>query len=590
MTFSSLKKNLLLVFPFLFLNACKSRVSVEKGQLTSFINVSISSLDPIHSTMFPVSPVISGIFEGLYHYHYFKRPLKIEANLAKAMPQVSENKRVYTIKIKKGVYFQNDPAFPNSKGRELVARDFVYSWKRLADPENKAKGWWVFDGLIKGLNEWRQKAGKSTADYDKPVEGLKALDSHTLRITLTRPSSQFLHFLCMPVTMVVAREVVDYYGHGIGSHPVGTGPYQVEKWVRNSEIILKKNRNFRKVFFQKEDWPKERSKGKQLSEVPTLPLTKRVVIKIIKENQSLWLLFLKGKLDHGLIPLDHYSVVLKGRGLAQKYKKKGIRLLRKDPTDVTFLVFNMKDPLLGKNKFLRKALASAIDKKLLFKKFYHPFGEIAQGLVPRFFPSYDSNYKNPLTYDLKKARAFLKKAGYPEGQGLPVFEYDTNSNHQWSGRFAEFIKDQLAQIGVKVKIKSNSWPLFNEKINRGKAKIFDMAWVADYPDSENFFQIFYSKNISPGPNSSNFVHRGYDSLFEKALLLPPGPEQNKIFRQMLDLINEEVPVVLLIHRIKQSLYYSWLDNFNIHPMIFDYYQYLSVDEKEKKAYLQANDF
>ncbi len=576
------------IFSFLFptLNACTPKQPLWKNTIVSVLDANIPHLDPIHSSNAPSSRINASIFEGLYHYHYLKRPLQIEPKLAGAMPEVSEKGYVYTIRIKKGVLFQDDPAFPHSKGRELVAGDFVYSWKRLADPKNKAEGWWVLDGLIKGLNEWRDKVRRGQADYETPVEGLKAVDNHTLRITLTRPSFQFLHFLCMPVTMVMAKEVVDHYGQQINNHPVGTGPYQLVHWVRNSEVRLRRNKNFRKVFYPEEEFGENEKKKSPQSAGLRLPLTENIIIRIITEQQPLWLSFLKGQLDHGVIPKDHYDEVFKNNQLTPKYREKGIRILKQYQADVTFLVFNMEDPILGKNKFLRKALAMALDRELILKKFYNSRGVIAQGPVPPMLDAHDPYYKNPLNHDPEKAKKFLTKAGYPGGRGLPVFKYETSSSSAWSRQFAEFVKDQWAQIGFKIRIKANTWPLFNKKIKNRKAKIFDMAWFADYPDSENFLQLFYSKNISPGSNSSNFVNRHYDALFEKAIILPPGPERTQKFRKLAAFINEEVPVIFIIHRIKQRPFHAWLDNFNIHSMVFDFYQYLSVDEKKKITYLK----
>ncbi len=574
------------IISFLLFCACVPKKPFQKGTIISVLDTNIPHLDPIRSTNTPSSIINSSIFEGFYHYHYLKRPLQIEPKLAEAMPEISEKGHVYTIRIKKGVFFQDDPAFPHSRGRELVAQDFIYSWKRLADPKNKAEGWWVFDGLIKGLNEWRDKVRRGQADYGTPVEGLKAIDLYTLRITLTRPSFQFLHLLCMPVTMVVAREVVNHYGQQIVSHPVGTGPYRLVHWVRNSEVRLKKNKNFREVFYSEEGSPEDKKKNLLQSAGLKLPLMENVLVRIITKRQSLWLSFLKGQLDHGVIPNDYYDEVFENDQLISGYKEKGIRILRQYRPDVGFLVFNMEDSILGKNRYLRQALSMALDKELILKKFYNSRGVMAHGPIPPMLDVYDPYYKNPLSYNLKGAKEYLVKAGYPRGRGLPVFVYEMPSSSIWSRRFAEFIKAQWAQIGVKIEIKANTWPLFYKKVKSRKAKIFDMAWVADYPDSENFFQVFYSKNISPGSNSSNFVNRRYDSLFEKAVVLPPGPERTQKFRELVKIINEEIPVIFLVHRINQKPFHIWLNNFNIHPVIFDFYQYLSVDERKKVDYLK----
>ena len=388
------------------------------------------------------------------------------------------------------------------------------------------------------------------------------------------------------MTMVVAKEVVKHYGKEIIHHPVGTGPYQLVHWVRNSEIKLKKNKNFRKVFYPDEGFSQDKKREFSRPKDLTLPLMENIVIKIIVERQPLWLSFLKGQLDHGIIPKDNYNQVFKNKELKPEYKKKGIRILTQYQPDVTGLVFNMEDPILGKNKNLRRALASSLDKKLILEKFYNSRGILAQGPIPPVLDEYDSEYKNPFSYDLEKAREFLAKAGYPGGRGLPVFEYEMSSSSVWSKQFAEFVKDQWAQIGVRIKINANTWPMFNKKVKNKKAKIFDIAWRADYPDGENFLQLFYSKNISPGSNSSNFVNRKYDTLYEQAVRMMPGRERSRKFRELVKLINEEIPMIFITHRIVQSPFHSWLENFRGHSMISDFYQYLFINDEKKKEFLK----
>lgn len=571
----------LLLIVMVVLAGCTKPDKSSDTTLVGFLDANIPHLDPIHSTNRYSSVVNSNIFEGLYHYHYYKRPITIEPSLAESMPVVSTDGLTYTIKIQKGVLFQDNPAFPNGKGRELTAQDFIYSWKRLADAKNKALGWWVFDGLIEGLNQWREDLRNGKADFNAPVSGLQSPDSHTLVIKLTRPSFQFVHFLAMPVTMAMAKEVVDHYGNEIANHPVGTGPYEMESWTRNTEIKLKKNKNFRTVLFPIDGSTESKDKGK------SLPLAENVTLKISSELQPLWLSFLKGELDYGIIPKDNFDQVFTNNALNDDVKQKGINIHYQHRPDVTFIAFNMEHPILGKNKNLRKAFATSIDRKLLLEKFYNNRGIVSEGPLPPGFDGYDSNYKSNLQFDIEKAKEYLRLAGYPEGKGLPVFDYEMSNSATWSRQFAEFIKDQWAQIGIQIKLNPNTWPQFDQKIKTKKAAIFEMAWMADYPDSENFLQLFYSKNISPGSNNSNYINRAYDELYNKAVVLAPGLQRNTYIKQMVEFINEEVPSIFLIHRIFRLPYHAWLENYNEFPIIYDYLQYLRVDAKERDELKKA---
>ena len=158
-------------------------------------------------------------------------------SLAAAMPERNSDQTTYTFHLRPGVRFADDPAFPGGKGRELTAEDFIYSWKRLADPKNTASGWWVLDGKIRGLNEWREQAGKKGhADYSAKIEGLSAPNLQTLVVRLIRPNPLFLNSLAILPTFVVAREAAEKYGAEFGRHAVGTGPYLLKEKIGRAHV------------------------------------------------------------------------------------------------------------------------------------------------------------------------------------------------------------------------------------------------------------------------------------------------------------------------------------------------------------------
>ena len=573
---------LILIASILATSCTKKGKDSNKNIVHSFLDANIAHLDPIHSTNKYSSIINSSIFEGLYHYHYFKRPITLEPQLAEAMPEVSSNGLEYTIKIKKGVVFQDDPAFENGKGRELVAEDFIFSWKRLADPKTKALGWWLFDGLIVGLNEWRDKMREGSVNYESPVAGLQAIDTHTLKVTLTRKSFQFLHFLATPPTMVVAKEVVNKYGKEIINHPVGTGAFYLKSWTRNSEVRLVKNPSYREVLYPSEASEEIKKAGLLKNAGKRLPLADEINVKIYTERQPLWLAFLKGELDHGIIPKDNYDQVFENDRIKPIFTDRGIGIHYQFRPDVVYLSFNMENPILGKNKKLRQALASALDKKLILEKFYNKRGTVAETPIPPGLDAYDPNYKHPVQFDIEKAKKLMAEAGYPNGKGLPVFDYDLPNVATWARHFGEYLKDTWSKIGVNIKLQTNTWPQFDKKIKTKKATMFDMAWMADYPDSENFLQLFYSKNISPGPNNSNFVNREYDDIYEQSVNLKPGPKRTELFKKMRDIINDEMPAIFTVHRIFRLPYHGWLEGYYEFPIVYEHLKYMSVDKNKKK--------
>lgn len=566
---------------------CTKKVDDADTTINTVLRANVKGLDPIRANDLYSATVISQIYEGLLQYHYLKRPFTLEPALAESMPVVTDNGLTHTFKIKKGVKFQDNPAFPDGKGRELTADDFIYSFKRLADPRNASEGFWIFDGKIRGLNEWANAVKSEKANYDTPVEGLQAPDKHTLVIRLTRPYYQLHYVLAMSFAGVVPREAVDKYGAEFLNNPVGTGPFMLEKssdWVRNSKITLKKNPTWRGQTYPADGEPGDKEKGLLADAGKPLPFAETLVFTELTEDQPRWQNLMKGNFEFGEIPNDNFESAVKKDNrneIAPELAAKGMRLDITPNLDVTYIGFNMRDPVLGKNKDLRHAISLAQDTKTLIDKFYNGRGIPAQGPIPPGISSYDPNFKNPyVDFSLEKAKAALAKAGYPEGKGLPELTYDTLADSK-ARQQAEFLVNNLAAIGIKVKINPNTWPQFQERIKNGQTQMFGIAWGADYPDAQNFYQLFYSKNVSPGPNDSAFSNAEFDRLYEQALNLPPGSERDALYTQMRDIVVEEAPWVFNLHRTRYSVVHGWLNNFKWSDVQNDTFKYLRVDPKRR---------
>ena len=577
-------KAVLIFFICAGLFACTNKKNLHSTDLNLLLENKVKTLDPAHTTDNFSARATAQIYEGLYQYHYLKRPLTIEPLLAEGLPEISNEGKTYKIKIKKGLYFQNNPAFNDGKGREVTAEDFVYSWKRLAAPSVKAGGFWVIDGLIQGLNEWREKYGTGKVTLDTPVAGLVANDRYTLTVHLTKPHFQFTHVLATTYMAVIPREAVEKYGEDFARNPVGTGPFQLEKWIPGSKMIMIKNPKYHDQFYPKEGEPADKIKGNLRNAGEKLPFANKLTMNLQPERQPMWLNFMQGNLDHTIISKDNYSKVIEDGKVKEEYAKKGIDAYLQTRPDFTLIAFNMEHPVLGKNKFLRQAIASALNVKKMLEKFYNGRGIVAQGPIPPGIQGYDPNYRKPFPYDLEKAKKLMIDAGFPRGQGLTELNFELPGANTFSRQFGESIKYQLSLIGVPIKLVPNSWPQFEKKVKTKKADIILMAWLADYPDPENLLQLFYSKNVSPGPNMSNFSKPAFDRLFEKAVVMPTGPERTRLFRKMVDIVNEEVPVAFQIHRIFHPAHHGWLKNYKPHPIILNRYKYYRVDAKDKAKY------
>lgn len=562
----------------------RSRFDENDNTLNLVLKLNVKGLDPLFANDQYSSSVIGHIYEGLLGYHYLKRPYELVPQLAESMPEVSKDGLTYTFKIKKGVRFQDNAAFPNGKGREVTAEDFIYSWKRLADPRNVSDGFWIFQGKIVGLDEWAQGVKAETADYDTAIEGLKAADSHTLVIKLKTVYHQLPYVLAMPFASVVPKEAVDKYGKEFINNPVGTGPFmlaQASDWVRNSKITLQKNPNYRPSTYPTDGASGDKEAGLLADAGQTVPFVDRVVFNEVTEDQPRFQNLMKGNFDFGEIPKDNFESTVKDGKVAPELAAKGVYLEVTPAMEVVYVAFNMTDPVLGKNKKLRQAFSAAYDNASFIQKFYNGRALKAESPIPPGIDSYDPNYKNPVgTYDLEKAKKLLAEAGFEGGKGLPEFTYETLADAT-SRQGAEFYAQSLASIGIKMKIASNTWPQFQDKIKKQQAQIFGIAWGADYPDAQNFYQLFWSENKSPGPNDSSFSNSEFDKLYVQSLKLPPGEERTRLYHRMRDIVTEESPWIFNAHRLQYRAAHGWLTNFKWTEVAFDYAKYLRVDPKKR---------
>jgi oligopeptide transport system substrate-binding protein len=579
--FRSLLIGLLVTSSLAGFTGCTRKGREAENTLNVVVSQNIKGLDPILTSDVFANIVVSNIFEGLLHYNYLKRPLALEPMLAAELPKVSEDGLTHTFKLRPGIKFQDHEAFPNGKGREVTAEDFIYSWRRLADPANQSDGFWVFDGKIAGLNEWRDKVAKGEANYTTPIEGLQAPDKQTIVIKLTKPYFQLHYVLAMSYTAVVPKEVVDKYGKEFINHPVGTGPFKFESWTRNSQVVLVRNPDWNLHAYPSEGEAKDTEAGLLADAGKKIPFVDKVVIQEIVEDQPRWLNFMKGNLDYVQIPKDNFDGAVQNDKVSAELAAKGIKLWITPEPDVTYTAFNMLDPVVGKNENLRKAISLALDTPTLIQKFYNGRGIVAHSPIPPDVDAYDPSFKNPYKeYNVTKAKEFLAKAGFPEGKNAPAIEYST-VNSSTARQMAEYFKQNMEKIGLKVNIVSTSWPQFTTKIREKKAQVWGIAWLGDYPDAENFLQLLYGQNVSPGPNGSNYKNKEFDVLYVKASHLPPGPERAKLYQQMRDIVVKDMPWVPGAHRLSYTSYHGWLKNFKYHGIIYDYFKYLRVDTKAR---------
>ncbi|MCI5073319.1 ABC transporter substrate-binding protein [bacterium] len=570
----------------------------QKKVLNHALESEIKGFDPLFCDDKYTHEVQSQIFEKLFEYHYLKRPYQLQPMLAKKMPEISDDGLTYTIKLRKDVYFQKDPAFGQGEAqsqRKFNAHDVVYTYTRFADPHLKHTSWWILQDQIEGLDEAHEKMKTMTPpiDYKKiKVAGLTALDDRTVQIKLKRKNKQFLYLLAMPNTGIVAHEVVNQYKEDFINHPVGTGPFVLKNWVRNQKFEFVKNPTYRNVFYPKYGEPTDEAQGLLKTANQKLPLVDELVFWVYTERQPMWLNFRKGKLDFSVISKDAYqSVVNKDGSLKQEYVDKNMVLKTGDNLDIVMKVFNMADPVIGKNKPLRKAISASMNREEKIDLFYNGRAYVSHGPIPNGLEGYDPDLKDPNGYNVENAKKWFKEAQalHKKNHGtenIPPLLQDITAR-SFSRQMAEAMDYELKEIGYSSTTRVGTWPQFSERMKKSQGQFYPYAWNADYPDPENFLQLLYGGNKAPGPNSANFENAEYDKLYLEMKNMPDGQERNAIIGKMVKIIHEECPWVFFIHRKRGMLAQGWLKNYKAHAMNTAPMKYLDIDLEAKNKTLST---
>jgi ABC-type transport system substrate-binding protein len=564
----------------------------DPATLYSAYAENIRGLDPAAINDTTSSAVAGNIFECLYNYSYGVKPYTLFPQVASQMPTISDDGKVWTIPLRNGIRFYdpNKEVFADGVGPEVKAQDYVYSWKRIANFHlgNTANYSAIFQGRVLGLDDWwdytKSRGAAAEIDWDRPVAGLTALDDHTIRITLTQPYPQLIYNLAHLPTAAVSRRAVEKLGEKLRQRPIGTGPYVLKEHLEEQRIILEANPIYR--------GRPDIDGGVALKPEERLPKIKRMQIEYFAEPVPRWLRFRQGLLDVSGIPREAYNQAIspKTGNLTDDMRNDGVVLVKSPDPSVYYTGFNMLDPVVGRNKPLRQAVSMAFNRQRFIRDYLNGRGIPAIGPIPPGFPTYDPNKVNSYTqYDLARARRMMQEAERIHGGPIPPLALLMPGTDTAERQMAEFVVAQMAQIGLTIKPEFRTWARFQEMVDDKQTQLFELGWVADYPDEQTFFQLFYSKNTDRGGvNSAGYSNPRFDALYEQAVVMTPGPQRDLLYRRMSDIVEEDCPWVIEYYPLVYTLTYDWVGNLRNMDYGNAMRMYVTLDAPTRQRWLESH--
>jgi len=629
-------------------------------------------LDPARSYSSNEVEFTGQIYEPPLQYHFLKRPYTLIPLTAEAVPKpryfdvagkpladdappaaIAES--VYEIRIRPGIRYQPHPAFARDEAgryryhaldasavadktrisdfkqtgtRELVAADYVYEIKRLANPRLSSPIFGLMSEHIvglKALGDALEKAARTHPDAplnlnDFPLAGAEVVDRYTYRIHIKGKYPQFIYWLAMPFFAPVPWEADAFYEQpGMADNdltldwqPVGTGPYYLAENDPNRRMVLKKNPYYHGETYPVEGDAEDRKDGLLADAGKPLPFVDGAVFSLEKETIPYWSKFLQGYYDSSGISSDSFdqAVQFSAGGnpqLTDSMRDKDIHLITSVAASIWYVGFNMLDPVVGglgeDRRKLRQAISIAFDYDEFISIFLNGRGIPAQGPIPPGLFGYVAGVAglNPYVYEARGgrivrrsidvAKQLLAEAGYPNGRnaktGAPlVLYFDTMARGPDDKSRLDWMKKQLDKLNVQLVVRGTDYNRFQDKMRKGNAQLFEWGWNADYPDPENFFFLLYGPNkkvATGGENAANYDNPEFNRLFERMKDMDNGPERQQVINAMLEIVRRDAPWIFAYYPKSFGLRHDWVHNVKPNLMANNTLKYRRIDPALRAA-------
>ncbi len=469
------------------------------------------SLDPITTTEGETFKVTINIFETLLNYG--EQDTTIKPGLAEKW-DVSDDGLTYTFHLRQGVKFHD--------GTDFNADAVIYNFDRWMNGDEKKFPYYTMFGGYK-------------KDEGHVIKEIKALDDHTVQFNLKRPQAPFLKNLAMSMFGIASPEALKKYGDDFRSHPVGTGPFKFVEWKPNDRIVVEKNPDY---------WDKG------------LPKLNKIIFRVIPENTARLNALANGEIDvmDGLNNSDEATVTANDK----------LQIIERPSMNVGYLgLTTTRKPF--DNKLVRQAINHAIDKKTIIEAFYGGKAEAAKNPMPPSIEGYNDAIQE-YPYDLDKAKALLKEAGFEKGFTIDLWAMPVARPYMPEAqKIAEVVQESLSKINVKAKIKSVDWATYVDKATKGDFDMFMMGWTGDNGDPDNFLYTLLDKDSIGSNNNAQYSNDKLHDILIEAQTVADQEKRNELYKKAQEIIHEDAPWVPLVHTTPLLAASKDVANYLPHP-------------------------
>jgi peptide/nickel transport system substrate-binding protein len=470
------------------LGACSGEAPASSGKTLIWSRGDDSrTLDPGEIEFGDDAKISENLFETLVAYR--NDSVALEPRLATSWT-FSPDGRTLTFELREGVVFHDGTAFD--------AEDVVFTFRRLTDPAHP-----------------RRPRSIPYASSFEPLADVKADGPRRVVFTLKAPSVVVLHSFALFGAAIVPTEAVAKEGERFGRAPVGTGPYRLARWDKDVKIELRA--------FDRYWGPK--------------PAVATVIVVPVASPQTAVEKLKRGETH----VVDHPTL-------------SDVLALQKDPAvtvasmpgmNVVYLAFNLKAAPYSHPDF-RRAVGLALDRAELNRLVFHGQATPARNLVPPTIWG-DTSPEPPYEESLEQAKAHLARVSPPPGEVEILYMTRPRPYNPEPQRLAEALRDQLARLGLKVRLSGYDRPAFEVKYKETSHAMYVSGWNADIPDADNFFHPLLHGDSAAGLNGSFFD----DDAFDRAVTDAQGERDPAKRRGLLAAAfaryRAELPTIPLFH-------------------------------------------